>query len=381
MAPPSDRHPGGQEPAPGEAPPLTSPAQEGSLAPGSPAQARQEKPTPTQGKKEESAPGDQESQSTTTTSSGAQDPEEQPVVGLIGKVEVGRTSGSATAETPIVVPPGRNGLTPRLVLRYSSVGGPSPYGKGWQLELGRVVRSARRGVPRYDGTDGFQLFLPEGQMVELVTQTNESPSLPLGQFRWVPKVEEAFLRVVQDTGNNTWVVWDKGGTKFTFGGANAWVGKDTRSASGTFGWYLTRIQDPNGNTLQITYTAIPGGDLGSVAYAYPDKIHYGGNGDDSNPEANFPHKHHVTFVWDSLRPDRVESGTGGYLSRISQRLQKIEISTDGSNANRPFQTYELAYNPSPNGGQSLLASVTRTGVELSDGTSKSLPAVLLVLTR
>lgn len=61
---------------------------------------------------------------------------------------------------------------------------------------------------------------------------------------------------------NTWEVWDKGGTKFVFGGSPP-AGSPARSvpgrtgpnvslASGTFGWRLTKIEDPNGNTLEIT---------------------------------------------------------------------------------------------------------------------------------
>ncbi|MBI2877522.1 MAG: VCBS repeat-containing protein, partial [Candidatus Tectomicrobia bacterium] len=86
--------------------------------------------------------------------------------------------------------------------------------------------------------------------------------------------------------------------------------------------------------------------------------------------------HHVVLTWEG-RPDLVENGTGGYLSRLSRRLQWINVSTDGVNSGQPFQSYEFGYIPSPNSSQSLLDSIRRSGVDLDTGVPVNLPPVSL----
>jgi hypothetical protein len=61
-------------------------------------------------------------------------------------------SGSATTAIAIEVPPGRVEATPKLELAYSSAKGRSPYGHGWSLDVGRVSRSTKHGVPSYSNT-------------------------------------------------------------------------------------------------------------------------------------------------------------------------------------------------------------------------------------
>ena len=55
---------------------------------------------------------------------------------------------------PIDVPPGRNGIEPRLELSYSSVRGNGWLGVGWSVNVGEIVRSKKFGL-KYSGTDFF----------------------------------------------------------------------------------------------------------------------------------------------------------------------------------------------------------------------------------
>lgn len=73
-------------------------------------------------------------------------------------VEVDPFSGSAAISVPIAPPPGRGSLAPPLVLSYSSGGGNSAFGAGWNLSgLPAVGLDASRNVPRWDGTDPYQI--------------------------------------------------------------------------------------------------------------------------------------------------------------------------------------------------------------------------------
>lgn len=121
--PPPDTPPGttgNPAPIPDLNPPSQGPTEGVPPVSDNPAGDRRENPTPGQDPSEGS-PGGQDTLSATSTSSStslsAQDPSENPVVGLIGNVEAGKASGAATSEIPIFSPPGRNGLTPQVVLR------------------------------------------------------------------------------------------------------------------------------------------------------------------------------------------------------------------------------------------------------------------------
>src|SRR5687767_14519399 len=54
---------------------------------------------------------------------------------------------------PIDLPAGRGGMRPALGLSYSGALGNGPVGIGWSLEMVRIERSTRLGVPRFDDSD------------------------------------------------------------------------------------------------------------------------------------------------------------------------------------------------------------------------------------
>jgi RHS repeat-associated protein len=263
-------------------------------------------------------------------------------------------TGALTTSIPVEVPPGRKNMTPQLALQYSSSAGPSIYGYGWDLPLGRMQHSAKWGVPGCTGThtDDFVLTLPSGT-VELTAD-------PPGSDTYRPTVEQSYLEAQKNTATNSWVVYDRSGMKYVFGDAPwARVGTDTSvfmraDANGgcrfTTAWALTRVEDPNGNWLQIQYASISN-------TLYPVSVDYGGN-----TQTALAHFYHVKFSYET-RPDRIESGLSGAPAVILLRLHTIRIATNVP-AYTEFRTYTLHYDVPPNGQngyQSVLSAVEETG--------------------
>ena len=73
-------------------------------------------------------------------------------------VEVDVQTGAAGLRVPVPLPSARHGLGPSLRLAYSSGAGNSAFGTGWSL-IGPPAISidTRLHVPRWDGSDGYQL--------------------------------------------------------------------------------------------------------------------------------------------------------------------------------------------------------------------------------
>src|SRR4029077_20351705 len=94
---------------------------------------------------------------------------------LPGKFSVG-TSGAATYNIPIAVPPGTAGLAPSLSLEYNSQGGNGLLGIGWSLgglpSIGRCPRTVAQdgalGGINFDANDRFCL---DGQRLVVISGT------------------------------------------------------------------------------------------------------------------------------------------------------------------------------------------------------------------
>jgi hypothetical protein len=229
--------------------------------------------------------------------------------------------GGSMASVPIDLPPGPNGMTPSLALVYSSAGGPSLYGHGWDLPIGRIQRRLKHGVlncANLADKDYFILTLP-GKTIEF----------KLVQDKGVPVVEEHFLKIRLDSGQNIWTAQDTEGHSYTFGGG-PWgqpryplIGNDISSVFNavsctqnadlfglgyTFSWELTSIEDANGNTIDISY------DRGTMDMPRPVKIQYGG--------ASQPLK--VEFAWVD-RSSKPASSSSGWPTRSYVRLSSIKV--------------------------------------------------------
>ena len=100
-----------------------------------------------------------------TTVDATPDLRNSPKLATPERVKTDPFSGTAAYAYKIDVPPGTAGMTPSLVLTYSTQTQHSEYGYGWSLNLPYIERSTRRYTPSYhdpgtppsSGADEFEL--------------------------------------------------------------------------------------------------------------------------------------------------------------------------------------------------------------------------------
>lgn len=271
--------------------------------------------------------------------------------GLAQAPEANLFTGSLGTAIPIAVPPGRKNATPALALQYSSSGGPSVYGHGWDLPIGRIDRVTKWGVPRCESAhfNEFVLSLP-GANTELVND-------PPGSATYRPRVEEAYVKAELNQASNSWLVQDRAGMRYVFGptfqsriGTNpatfATVHPDG-SCSFTTAWALTKIIDPNGNLVEVTW-------VNYLNLLIPLYVEYG-----ANEQAGTPHRFKVEFFYES-RPDIQRSYRHGEAAQLWVRLNSIDVLTMIPSTS-PVTSYRFYYEDDQPGYRSLLRSVETTG--------------------
>ncbi|MFH1621761.1 MAG: SpvB/TcaC N-terminal domain-containing protein, partial [Candidatus Omnitrophota bacterium] len=251
-------------------------------------------------------------------------------------------TGAATFTVPIAVPPGRGGIQPNIALSYSSSSSNSICGQGWNLELGAIERSTKKGVPSYTDSDTY-VFISGGSTVELVD---------IGGKHYRAKIESAFMDFYFN--DSYWEVRDKAGTKY-------WLGQSSSSriegAPGIFRWAIDKVSDINSNYMRISY-------LKDNNQLYPESIQYTAFGNDDN----FLHGN-VEFIYET-RNDIFSNYRPKFLVKTTQRLVDIIIKAAD---NSRIRKYHINYTNSPATARSLISNVT----QFSNDDSQSLPPLTL----
>ncbi|MEW5744707.1 MAG: FG-GAP-like repeat-containing protein [Nitrospirota bacterium] len=255
------------------------------------------------------------------------------------KVSDPTNTGAASASIPIEVPPGRNGIAPRISIDYNSNRGNGWLGVGWELEVGEIQRSTKFGV-NY-GANDF-IYLSGGASSELVARPE------WGTNYYGAKIEGAFSKLYFNSTSGGWEVTTKDGTKY-FYGTTAASRQDNQY--GVFKWCLDRVQDTNGNYMTVSYVK----DQGEI---YLDRIDYTGNTQGLSPT------NYVKFYRES-RTDVAPMYTSNAEVKTGYRLKTIEVYGNGQLARK----CDLNYTYSTSTNRSILASVTHYG---NDGAT-SLP--------
>ena len=244
-------------------------------------------------------------------------------------------TGSATANIPIVVPPGRKNMQPSLGLSYSSNNPSGICGVGWGLTTSSIQRSTKKGVPKYDNTDTF-VFASSGSSGDLVLI-----NAPNNEYR--QKIETGFMKYVFDSANSKWMVWDKAGTKYIFGSSSASriINSD---GTKTFAWFLDRVEDVYGNAALFTYEK----DGGQI---YLSKVNYTAN---ASVTPQLAADKEVSFIYETGRPDITYNNRTGWQLATARRLNEVRALVDSALVWR----YVLTYSVSGDTSRSLLSQIT-----------------------
>ena len=246
--------------------------------------------------------------------------------------------GSASFSYPIAVPPGRNGLQPNISLQYSSYNENGWLGVGWDLNLGSISRSTRKGV---DYTDDE--YMADGS--DLV------PRSDWGTNYYGAKIEGAFTKYQFLSSSNSWIATAKDGTKYFYGSTS---NSRMTNANGTYSWQLSRVEDTNGNFMTISYT-----DTTNNNQIYPYQISYTGY-TDGYTDVLTPTKI-VEFGLED-RDDIITSYKTKSLVTTAKRLETITVTTGSTTAYKYILDYE---NSGPN-GRSRLAQIKQVDPDDED---------------
>ncbi len=281
----------------------------------------------------------------TAASTGGSNPQATGFAANLGatKVNVEPFTGSASTAVPIEVPPGRAGIQPNLMLTYNSSGGYGMFGVGWNMDIGAIERSTKKGVPKYDNSDQYVLMMGGSQELVFDPATN----------RYYSEVEGAFNKI-ERVGDN-WVITDKKGTKYHFGQTHASRVSDPANSNRIFRWALDKVEDLQGNYMTITYAK----DNGQI---YPERIDYTGN-----TTAGLPTYARVEFVRSQRLNAAITSYRSGFKVRTEWRIEQINVYADGKKQGE----YAISYGLSGATNRNLIRAVRFYG---ADGAS-ALPPV------
>ncbi|MBR2959007.1 MAG: hypothetical protein IKC19_05195 [Bacteroidales bacterium] len=239
--------------------------------------------------------------------------------------------GTANITYPIHVPAGRQGVEPHPQLVYNSNGGNSVCGVGWDLPVQCISVETRWGVPLYDSVKETETYLLNGE--QLLTSYDQKPAFARpydnrtnGDVRFYPRVEGAFDSIIRHgtrPENYWWEVFDRNGTQYIYGDNNESRLRSQR-ARGVAKWYISKIIDRNGNTIQykyFTYRRKEGGRNSGIR-VYLDRILYtlpnGGSVDSSW------YGYCVSFYYGSGRPDPVITGNYGVKENTCLLLDSVK---------------------------------------------------------
>ena len=246
-------------------------------------------------------------------------------------------SGAAQMSIPIEVPPGRLDVEPNLEFVYNSFNRNSWLGAGWELHLGAIKRSTKRGV-NYS-SDNF-VVLDSNAISELVCRKEIWGDNYFGR-----KVENEFSKYYFNVSFDGWVATKRDGTKLFYGTSSK---SRMSNSSGTFKWFLDRVEDTNGNYMSIIYTT----DQGQL---YPHQIIYTGNSTTETIGSNS-----VYFDLEA-RDDVSVNYQSNYEVKTAKRLASIRMYSSNGDTTQHVRTYNLIYEYEVSAGLSSLVRVELSG--------------------
>ncbi len=235
---------------------------------------------------------------------------------LSGNEGVG-ADGSFNYSIPIALPPGINGVQPKLQLAYSSNQKNGLLGWGWSLSGLSVISRCNASMIR----DGFTSGIQAGDNYKYCLDGQRLVEVSSGEYR---TESESFLRIKKL--GDYWEVTSNSGATSRYGyNADSKLADDQ---SQTYAWYMTSQQDVAGNSWTVTYLKTTSDGIQSH---YPDTISY-------KIDPIFGALNTVKFVYEN-RDDIALKYIAGTRVKTDKRLSKIEIKSVGATVS----SYNLSY--------------------------------------
>src|SRR5690554_753701 len=332
--------------------------------------------------------------------------------------------GDGTVDFPITLPEGRNGLQPNLSVSYNNNGSGGIVGQGWDISVPSISIDTRFGVPTYDSIYETESYLLNGE--ELVMQNGNDVYLPhrstavsrnsSGIRLFFPKTESAFSRIERHGGSPssyTWIVYDKSGTKYTYGGPSNFAytyaffnepageysssilkSHITASDAKRAKWFLSEVRDKNNNIIKYNYkmkNAPSPGVFQDGMEVYLSTIIYNLDADftpdhtETEKDRNFT----VSFLYkNTARGDAQTNYRYGFKENNSMLLDKINVScvkfADISHTGIPYWDtnvyggrvlpcdneieYQFTYNTQGAFAKTLLTKITTKNIKIDMST-------------
>ncbi len=270
----------------------------------------------------------------------------------------GVSGGAAVYNLPLVLPPGRNGMTPSVSVNYSSKGGHGTMGMGWSLSAGSNIYRC----PKTVAQDGFSQSLRfnnqdrlclDGQRLVLIT-SNDTGDASSDVAYWNADAEyrtemDSFTKVIKTTTgqDSPFEVYMKSGR------VNTYERQGTQQST----WQLVAEKDVYGNSIIYTYNEIDGEaqDYGTNEWLLTEIWYTGTGSTKGNRKVEF---------------DYVDTADGQSVYEISylygeaveqtHLLSSISTQVDGTTV----RSYDFSYRQSDANNNFLLlgASETSQGV-------------------
>jgi RHS repeat-associated protein len=333
------------------------------------------------------------------------------VTGMGEKFSPDLFTGTGNFSVPLALPAGRNGLQPELTLGYSTGGGNSAFGLGWNLGVPGVQRKTSKGIPRYD--DGQDVFILSGaeDLVPLARTDlfdTQVPAQPLGhRVQYRPRTEGLFARIehyVYRDGRNYWQVRSKDGLTSYYGAesepitladhapnpANPAVLTDPLHPANVFAWHLTRTVDVFGNEIIYEYEReINLAGPHQFTQTYLRRLRYADYLGAAPAAGPAPRRYlcSVELTYAATRPDPFSTYDSGFEQRTTRRCTALHTYTHPETADlpagHPAGTDPLAgpapqRDPSRNGNRVAVKSYHLTYADQDEAAATALNAASLL---
>jgi len=161
-----------------------------------------------------------------------------------GKPKADGATGALVQTIKLDIPPGRNGVQPDLALQYNSQKTEdSIVGYGWTVNIPYIQRLNKMGSQDLYNKSYFSSSI-DGELATTSTTTTTA---------YGARVDDGSFNAYSFV-SNVWTMYDKNGTRYTFGASDNAQQNASASSTKIYKWMLQEIRDTNNNYARYIYT-------------------------------------------------------------------------------------------------------------------------------